>query len=73
MYSLPLYENAANSAPFLSFKVRAACNCLDSFEIYASILAGHIISPLKCQVRDDERLLTQESIFSYSTLVSIVK
>jgi hypothetical protein len=46
MYSLPLYENAANSAPFLSFKVRTACHCLDSFEIYASILAGHIISLL---------------------------
>jgi hypothetical protein len=49
MYSLPLYENAANSAPFLSFKVRTACHCLDSFEIHTSILAGHIISLLNAR------------------------
>jgi hypothetical protein len=42
MYSLPFYENAASSAPFLSFKIGTSCHCLDSLKIHTDILAGRI-------------------------------
>jgi hypothetical protein len=42
MYSLPVYENAACSAPFLSFKIGTSCHCLDSLKIHTDILAEHM-------------------------------
>jgi hypothetical protein len=42
MYSLPLYENAVSSAPFLFFKIGTSCHCLYSLKIDTDILAGRI-------------------------------